>query len=465
MTERFRKSTVAGTFFPAEADALSAQVTDLIAEAQRVFDPMPEAPQAVISPHAGYNFSGLLTAAALSMRAQSAPERVVILSPAHKLEFDGMAVPSAKAFELPGMYVPVHKALRRDAMKARLVQMQDDAFDGEHGIETQLPFIHTLYPEARVLPVVIGQCEASDVAALIDFVLEDDAENTLIVLSSDLSHFMPAEDAAHADHATAALIEAGADTELTGQQACGARAINGWFASTSGAGSQPMCLGMLSSAKHTGDRSRVVGYGAWAIQSAGTRLLDNTRHEALLSAARKGLELYFRSGKMPRVDLASFSPRLHTVMGSFVTLKKEGQLRGCIGSMLPHQALVQDVVENAIKAAVCDRRFDPMTAEDLDAVDIQVSILTPACDLVFASEEDAQEKLRPGITGAILTCGDKRGVFLPTVWDSLPTPGAFLKGLKRKAGLPADFWSDEIRIETFEAEVIGEESEGFKRAA
>ena len=130
----------------------------------------------------------------------------------------------------------------------------------------------------------------------------------------------------------------------------------------------------------------------------------------------------------------------------FVTLMHTGQLRGCIGSLQAYRPLLDDVKENAIAAAFRDPRFKPLAASEYNEICIEVSLLSPLKAMTISNEEDALTQFQPGVDGVVLHCGDKRGTFLPQVWESLPEPRRFLEELKRKAGLPGDFWSVEVRL-------------------
>ncbi len=134
---------------------------------------------------------------------------------------------------------------------------------------------------------------------------------------------------------------------------------------------------------------------------------------------------------------------------TFVTLTKQGQLRGCIGSLEAHRPIAIDTRQNALMAAFRDPRFPPLIESELDAVRIEVSLLSEAEMLFFSSEEEAREMLRPGTDGIIFECGSRRSTFLPQVWEGLPDATAFLGELKRKAGLPVHFWSDGIRLSRY----------------
>ena len=140
---------------------------------------------------------------------------------------------------------------------------------------------------------------------------------------------------------------------------------------------------------------------------------------------------------------------------TFVTLEKNHQLRGCIGMLEAVRPLAEDIAENAFSAAFRDPRFPPLEAYELNDLEIHLSILTPAEPVSFSSEQDLLAQLQPGIDGLILEEGHRRGTFLPSVWESLPEPGQFLRHLKQKAGLPSDYWSKNIRIYRYQAEIIG----------
>lgn len=168
--------------------------------------------------------------------------------------------------------------------------------------------------------------------------------------------------------------------------------------------------------------------------------------EVLLALAEASIRHGLQHGRPVPVDSAAYPAPLQQQRASFVTLLKQGQLRGCIGHLEATQPLVVDVAVNAYSAAFEDPRFPPVTSAELPLLDIHLSLLTPAQPLTFASEGDLINLLRPGKDGLILEEGHHRGTFLPTVWAQLPDPKAFLTQLKIKAGLPANHWSEKIRV-------------------
>ncbi|MDX5332463.1 MAG: AmmeMemoRadiSam system protein A [Gammaproteobacteria bacterium] len=183
--------------------------------------------------------------------------------------------------------------------------------------------------------------------------------------------------------------------------------------------------------------------------------LDTGERRQLLVIARQSIEQGLHGGEPLRLAQDDLPPRLRETGGTFVTLRRHGELRGCIGTLEPHQPLAQDVAEHAFAAAFRDPRFPPLRADELDDLTIDIAILGPAEELVFQDEADLVRQLRPGADGLILQEGARRGTFLPSVWEQLPDPAEFLRQLKRKAGLPADHWSDTLRVWRYGVEVVG----------
>lgn len=164
--------------------------------------------------------------------------------------------------------------------------------------------------------------------------------------------------------------------------------------------------------------------------------------QTLLQLARRSISEALGEAAPATPDL----PALHENAATFVTLTQAGELRGCIGSLEAHRPLIDDVRANARAAAFRDPRFPPLTRDELARTRVEVSLLTPAEPLFVADEADALARLRPHVDGLILAAGGRRATFLPQVWEQLPEPAVFLARLKQKAGLPADYWSHELRL-------------------
>jgi uncharacterized protein len=176
----------------------------------------------------------------------------------------------------------------------------------------------------------------------------------------------------------------------------------------------------------------------------------------LLDLARRSIAQGLDLGRPLAVDLAAYVPPLTDPLAAFVTLHRAGQLRGCIGHLEAIQPLVCDVADNAFAAAFQDPRFPRLARPELAGLEVHISVLSPSEPMTFVSEADLLAQIRPGLDGLILSEGGARGTFLPSVWESLPRPRDFLNHLKRKAGLPADHWSDGLRVERYTTESFGD---------
>jgi len=445
-----RSCRFAGLFFPAEREALAAEVEAHLGAAADAAAAGAAAPRAIVSAHAGYAYSGRFAGLAFGALTWT-PARVVVISPSHRHGFRGVAFPSQEVFATPLGPLRIDRGACAALAAAGLAHEEDAAHDNEHGIETQLPFIRRLWPEAGIVPLVCGDVPADQVAEALDALA---GPETLVVLSSDLSHFLTQAQAREKDAETARLLETGAAEALTPYHACGAKGLQGWLLSRAGAGGKALRLGMGDSGEVSGDASRVVGYGAWAFYPIDDAMLNPGSQEVLLEMARAAISGRLAQGAGPAPERAP-AP-LQTQAASFVTLTRNGELRGCIGSIAAHRPLAADVAENAVSAAFRDPRFPPVSADLLPELRIKLAVLSRAQPLEAASEEEALARIAPGLDGLILTSAGRRGTFLPAVWDSLPEPRRFLQELKRKAGLPRDHWAADLRLQRFRVESFEE---------
>ncbi|HEY8037024.1 MAG TPA: AmmeMemoRadiSam system protein A [Methylobacter sp.] len=183
--------------------------------------------------------------------------------------------------------------------------------------------------------------------------------------------------------------------------------------------------------------------------------LNKTNQQRLMDLAKDSIWHGLQTGRPIKVDLDDYPAELTELRATFTTLQINQQLRGCIGMLEAVRPLAHDIAENAYSAAFKDPRFLPLESHEFDDLEIHLSILMPASPVLFSSEQDLLSQLQPGIDGLILEEGHRRGTFLPSVWESLPEPEQFLRELKRKAGLLPDYWSQNIRISRYQAEIIG----------
>jgi len=188
-------------------------------------------------------------------------------------------------------------------------------------------------------------------------------------------------------------------------------------------------------------------------------MLNPQQHQALLKLARDSITSGVLTGSPLNIDLTDFSPELTEERASFVTLEINKQLRGCIGSLEAWQPLVEDIINNSWAAAFSDPRFPPVTQNELEVINFHLSILSKPKIMLFSSEEDLIQQLQPYIDGLVLEEGAKRATFLPSVWENLTDSKQFLSHLKQKAGLPTDYWSDNLRVHRYTTESFGEKSD------
>ena len=438
-----RPAAVAGLFYPDDPATLKRTIADLLASAVVTASSQP--PKALIVPHAGYIYSGPVAASAYARldALRGRIRRVVLLGPTHRVYVRGLALPEAERFATPLGEVP----LDREGMQrlARLPQVTRSAaaHAQEHSLEVQLPFLQQVLGDFQLLPLAVGEATAAEVAEVLEAVWGDD--ETLIVISSDLSHFLPDALARQIDGGTVDAILA-LNSHLSHEQACGATPINGLMLAARKHGLHPVALDVRNSSDTAGDPERVVGYAAFALQAeAGADQPDAEKGDTLLKLARSEIASQLGRDATPPAQ----ADWLKQPGASFVTLTRKGELRGCVGTLEAHRPLWLDVRENALAAAFRDPRFMPLTAAEFDAIRVEVSLLSPTQPIEVKGEADALAALRPHVDGVVFEYGHHRSTFLPQVWEQLPEPGEFLAHLKRKAGLPMDFWAEQVRLSRY----------------
>lgn len=448
-----RAPAVAGAFYPANPAALDRMVADCLAEARA--ESLPA--KAIIAPHAGYVYSGPIAGTAYAGVAHLGERvtRVLLLGPAHRYGFRGIAFPSADALATPLGPVTVDREALAAIRDLPGVQELDRAFDGEHSLEVHLPFIQRLFPRASVVPLVVGDTDPAQVDAVLQRLWG--GPETLIVISSDLSHFHDYATAHRLDLETSQAIEAADIDRLSGDRACGFLPVAGLLMRARALDLRVTTRDLRNSGDTAGDRRRVVGYGAYSVEPAAEARLSDAHRALLLEEAHRALAQAVATGRTPEVRAEDFPMPLRAIRRTFVTLTIDGELRGCIGTTQASRPLVEDVVQNTLRSAMQDPRFGPLTAAELPRVDIAVSILSHDRPLPFRDEADLIAKLRPGIDGLILRDGRSGALFLPKVWDMLPDPRQFVGQLKRKAGWVPDRPVPGLEATVFSAESFGKE--------
>lgn len=471
---KVRQPAAAGGFYPADPQELARTVDALLAHAQPA---ATEAPTALVVPHAGYMYSGAVAAHAYALLKGRKYERVVVISPSHVDAFRFSAVFDGDAYATPLGAVPVDKAFAARLVKAGSgIQLSSRGHvvsggRGEHALEVQLPFLQRVLGEFALVPVVMGD-QSYEACRSLGVALAKTVGNssTLIVASSDLSHYHPYEEAVRLDRRVLKAVQEwdyytmARNFEQNIWEACGGGPIVAAMIACERLGArQVRLLRYANSGDVTGDRSQVVGYSALAFfrpaQSTGDGekaesdgyWLGPKEQEELLWLARKSVETVVRERKLYEGP----APRLPALLedrGAFVTLKKRGELRGCIGYIFPMKPLYLTVRDVAAMAAVRDERFLPVTTAELDQLEYEISVLSPLRRVLDIKE------IQVGRHGLVVKRGGREGLLLPQVateqrWDRK----TFLEQTCLKAGLPPDSWRDpETDIFHFTAFVFGE---------
>lgn len=410
-------------------------------------------PDALIAPHAGYRYSGPTAGAGwAALASRPAPvSRVVLAGPAHRVPVGppGVGVSSAGAWRTPLGDVPVDREAAEDLVATGRAVVADEAHAPEHSLEVHLPFLAEVLPDVPVVPLLVGgRCPPRVAAEAIGQAWERDG--TVVVVSSDLSHYLTEAEARRRDDRTLAAIVEGRAGDLQPEDACGRAAIAGLVVAARRRSLAPSVLAVATSADASGDTGRVVGYASLAYRPP--RPLEDEERSWLVERARVAVAHAVAARRPePSVDVP---PRLRLPGASFVTLRRHGELSGCIGSLEPARPLWHDVARNARSAATADPRFPPLRPRDLDGLAVKVSVLS-AVEPLPAGREALLAILRPGVDGVLVEAGGRRGTFLPAVWEALPEADAFLAALLAKAGLPPAGWPADLRAWRYTTDEFG----------
>jgi hypothetical protein len=462
-----REPAVAGQFYPKSEQALRKEVTGLLRGAR---------PPAVggrvvglIAPHAGYMFSGDVAAHAYSLVQGNSYDAVIVVAPSHHLHFQGSSIYTQGPYRTPLGLATVDADLGRALIEQdEYIGFTAQAHAREHSLEVQVPFLQIAVPGLKIVPIVMGDQSLDNcrrLARAIAAVVK--GRNVLLVASTDLSHFHTYDEAVRLDSMVIESVERydyerlARDLEARKCEACGGGpTITVMLAARELGATRSVILKYANSGDIIGDRSSVVGYLAAALveeRRAGVDLgLRQAEKAELLRIARQSIEAAVLGKPVPDVD--TDSDVLKRKMGAFVTITKSGQLRGCIGHIRGIEPLFSTVSKMGIAAATEDPRFEPVTAEELDTIALEITVLTP-----FREVEEPEE-IEVGRDGIYIEKGSRHGLLLPQVateygWGR----DEFLDHTCMKAGLPPGAWKEGARIYAFSGQVFNEQ-EVFGRA-
>lgn len=485
-----RMPAVAGRFYPAEQSKLKSMIKEFLED-------VPEQKAdgelvGIMSPHAGYVFSGPIAAYSYTLLQGKAFDTVILIGPAHSYPVQTVSVYKEGAYRTPLGDVNIDEELATKIMDENdNIGFMKAAHQSEHCLEVQVPFLQTVLEDFQIVPILISDPRFAEplADAVWNAVQKSTDKKILVVNSTDLSHYPPYKEAVRSDRAVLAAIES-MDTDRVAQTiqdcesgkfrgvqtaACGKAGILATIHYAKKAGAEAKILHYANSGDSPyGEKDGVVGYGAVAYMkrnsssehNPGTENeeadmveedasiemgLNEKEKKDLLRLARNTIERKVKGETLP--EFHTDSEILKQERGAFVTLEKHGQLRGCIGVFEPHKPLTDVIKDMAISAAFRDPRFPPVKESEVDDLEIEISVLTPLRLI------DDVEEIEVGKHGICIERGFNRGVLLPQVatehnWDRK----TFLEQTCWKARLPQDAWkAEETKIYIFSAQIFHEE--------
>jgi AmmeMemoRadiSam system protein B/AmmeMemoRadiSam system protein A len=452
-----RRAVWAGQFYEADPQRLSLQIDGMLAGAGPG-SPAGTVPAALIVPHAGYVYSGQVAARAYRLVQGRDIQTVVVVGVAHRHGFPGASIYLRGGYETPLGMVEIDEPLAEELSRVSGFGFVPPAHREEHSIDVQVPFIQKALPGAKLVPVLTGLPNRDNMTRLAQAMAKVlPGKRALVIVSSDMSHFLTKKEASQRDSETISwlvdqdvdrLIPAviGHDNRMCG----GTGAVTALLYAAQLGRPRVELIDYADSSAAGGRRNQVVGYASLAVYAdphSESFELSNPEQQELVGIARRALELMVRRNQI--FDPQLRHSRLGTPAGAFVTLKKQGRLRGCIGFIEPPGPLYRTVALAAGAAATRDQRFRPVTPAELPSIEIEISVLSPPRRIQDPGLVEV------GKHGLIVSQGGRKGLLLPQVpvenqWDRR----MFLQQACLKAGLPKDAWKRGAELFVFEALVF-----------
>ena len=446
-----KEPAVAGSFYPGGKDELASTVNAYLSRAGA---PAGEGRLiALIAPHAGYQFSGQVAAYSYRHINERAVDTVILIGASHFSSYAGASVLAEGRMNTPLGSVKINERIARSLLSDQAgVTVFREAYEKEHSLEVQLPFLQQTLRNFTVVPILMGAATRESFTHLVDKLTGILRKNdrAIIIASTDLSHYHDSRTAAGKDRKVIDAVTRMSVEDLQGLLAGGeGEACGGYpvlltmMVSRNLGATNGILYKYADSGDVTGDHSRVVGYGAMGIYRSP---LADQQKQALLLLARRTVVDYVKHKKAP--EPAMNDPRLQANGATFVTINRHGSLRGCIGNIQPVMPLYRSVIRNAVAASSQDFRFPPVTPDELGDMEVEVTILSPLEPLTDIGE------ITIGTHGLYIVKGDHAGILLPQVatengWDAK----TFLEQVCAKAGLPSDAWKD-AQLYRFSADIL-----------
>ena len=471
LAQDIKHPNVAGSFYPDDRVELSQMIDSFLSTAN------PASVKgdilALISPHAGYPYSGKTAALGYKLIQNKPYRTVIVLGPSHYYGFIGVSVYPEGIFHTPLGDLEIDREFSQRLLnKDKEIFFDPQAFSKEHSLEVQLPFLQKTLSNFKIVPIVMGDCSFSTCQKLADLLKEAIANRSdvLVIASSDMCHSYDYQEVERMDQLTISYLKKMDSQGLYNGfrenklQMCGMFPVVTTLILARELGHNKLqVLGYTNSGEVTGKKIKgfwTVGYTscvidaspAFSVNKEGDEgMLNKSQRKKLMEIARKSIENYLKTGK--KLEVQEADPVLTKDLGAFVTLHEHGELRGCIGNLIGNEPLYLAVRDMAIESAVGDPRFTPLKLNELANIEIEISVLSPMKKI------SSPDEIKLGTHGVLIRRGFNSGVYLPQVATETGwSKEEFLSSLcAHKAGLAADAWKDKTTdIYIFTAEVFSE---------
>ncbi len=465
---QIKKMAAAGTFYPADAQTLNQNLEKYLNEAEKVALTNPL--RILVAPHAGIIYSGRTAAAAYKLLMESKIEKIILVGPSHYFQFAQAAMIAGGSWETPLGNLEIDGELAKKILDPEEKIIEDaSVFEKEHSLETQTIFLKKILPNVKIVPILLSVPSEELISALAYKIALNMNEKTLLVISTDLSHYPNYETANKVDLATIEGFLSG-DKNRFEQTTAQTTSAKNPGVETLACGYEPLRVALKvaqllkldppkllkyeNSGDVTGDKNRVVGYGAIAIEGTSIKfvtpiLSDQAKKEALL-IAKQTLRDFVQYKRLPG-EIKVTSSELADPLGAFITLRNAGDLRGCIGEFSPAKPLYKVIQEKTVAAASADPRFNPVRVDELDKLALEISVMTPRQRIYD------WKQINPETDGVVVINKNKSGTYLPQVAKET---GWKLEELlthlcREKAGLADNCYLDKAtEIYTYQAQVF-----------
>ncbi|MCM8780691.1 MAG: AmmeMemoRadiSam system protein B [Candidatus Omnitrophica bacterium] len=461
-----KKPNVAGAFYPDDPQELSQMIDGFLGNVEP--KSIEENIFSLISPHAGYSFSGQVAAYGYRLIKDKPYKTVIVIGPSHHYRFSGVSIYPGDLFRTPLGDSQIDKEFTQRLLYKDITFIPE-VFDKEHSVEVQLPFLQKVLSDFKIVPIIMGDCTLKVCQSLASLLKEaiGSRQDVLVVASTDMYHGYDYEEADIIDELTLSYLkEMDAEGLYYGLREGRLQLCGGFPVVVALLLAKELGHNRLEVLKHTNSClvTKTKTKGIWTVGYASCvidkkkgdetmAMLNKEQKKRLLEIARDSIETYLTTGK--KLELVEADPVLLKEMGAFVTLHKHGQLRGCIGNLIGNQPLYLTVRDMAIESAVGDPRFPAVDLSELKDIDIEISVLSPLRRI------DSAEDIQLGVHGVLVRRGFHSGVYLPQVATETGwSKEEFLSSLcSHKAGLSADAWKDKsTQLYIFTAEVFSERS-------